>query len=144
MIRRFRIGSTVEMAVIRDGKPMKIPVELVAVPVPTRQMEKFKDEIFEFTARDVAFEDRAREKWEKKTRGVYVEAVEPGGWAALAHMAVGDLLLSCAGRAVGNVADMEKVAKMLVKESPKHVVFHVRRGIHTLYLEVEPDWGRSK
>ena len=88
------------------------------------------------------------EEWlkavEDTLQGVYVETVEPGGWAVLAHMSVGDLLLSVESSAVKDTAGLEAAMKDLAAKHPKHVVFFVRRGIHTLYLEVEPDWSRQK
>jgi S1-C subfamily serine protease len=69
-------------------------------------------------------------------------AVDPAGWAALAHLAVGDLLISVGGTAVSDAASLEAAMKKLAAEKPKHVVFFVRRGIHTMYLEIEPDWSR--
>jgi hypothetical protein len=32
----------------------------------------------------------------------------------------------------------------MAEKKPKHAVFFVRRGVHTLYLEIEPDWSRQK
>jgi serine protease Do len=144
MIRRYRIGSEVEMTVRRNGRKLKLPVKLVKAPVPVREMKKYKDETFEFTGRDVAFADRAREKWKKTQRGVYVEAVERAGWAALAGMKVGDLLLTVNGGKVARVADLEEAMKQIAEKKPKQVIFFVKRGIHTLFLEMEPDWGRLK
>ncbi len=144
MIRRYRIGSETEMSVIRGGKKRKIKIKLVRAPVPVREMKRYKDEVFEFTGRNVAFMDRAQQKWSKKQRGVYVEDVQRAGWGALAGLGVGDLLLKVGKQGVNSVADLERVMKGLRKKQPRHVVFFVRRGVHTLYLELEPDWGKSK
>jgi len=144
MIRRYAVGSRVEMTVIRDGVELKIPVELVSSPVPENQKKKYKDEFFDFTGREIAFIDCVREKWEKDQTGVYVSSVQEGGWAALAKMRVGDLLLSANGTPVNSIDELEKVIKNIVQEKPRYVVFFVKRGIHSLYLEVEPDWEQSK
>jgi serine protease Do len=144
MVRRYRIGSKVDMTVLRNGKKLKIPVKLVRAPVPVREMKKYKDETFEFTGRDVAFADRAREKWKKGQKGVYVEAVERAGWAALAGMRAADLVLTVNGAKVARATDLEGAMKRIAEKKPKQVVFFVKRGIHTLFLELEPDWGRLK
>jgi S1-C subfamily serine protease len=144
LVRKFKIGARVEVAVIRDGKDQKIALELPQAPVAPRELKKYKDEIFEFTARDLAFEDRVREKLGDAQKGVLVEAVEPAGWAALAHMAVGDLLLAVGPKSVNDVAALETAMTELAGKKPKHVVFFVRRGVHTMYLEIEPDWNRGK
>jgi S1-C subfamily serine protease len=143
MIRRYRIGSEAEMTVLRGGEKQKLKIELVRAPVPVREMKRYKDEAFEFTGRDVAFMDRAREKWAEKQRGVFVEAVERAGWASLAGLNVGDLLLRIGGKEVNDVGELEAALEELGRTRPRHVVFFVRRGVHTLYLELEPDWERA-
>ena len=144
LIRKFKIGAKVAMTVIREGKELKLTLELPREPAPPRELKKYKDEVFEFTARDLAFEDKVREKLGGEQKGAFVEAVEPAGWAALAHMAAGDLLLAVGPAVVADVAGLEAAMKDLAGKRPKHVVFFVRRGIHTMYLEIEPDWSRQK
>ncbi len=143
MIRRYRIGSDVEMTVVRGGEKKKIKVKLVRAPVPVREMKRYKDDVFEFTGRDVAFMDRTSQKWSEKQTGVYVESVEMAGWAALAGVHVGDLLMEVGGKPVKNVDEFEKLMKELREKKPRHVVFFVRRGVHTVYLELEPDWASA-
>ncbi len=144
MVRRYKIASKAEMTLLRDGKRKKIEVELVRAPVPVREMQRYKDAVFEFTGRNVAYMDRATRKWSKKQKGVFVAAVEPAGWAALAGLGGGDLLLTVDGKQVDDVARLEKVMKRLRKSKPRQVVFFVRRGVHTRYLELEPDWTKVK
>jgi serine protease Do len=140
MIRRYRIGSQVEMSVLRDGTKMKIKVKLPRSPVPPGEMERYRDIQFEFGGRDVAFIDRARRKWKQEQKGVFIESVDPGGWAALAGLSVGDLLLKVNGVEVNGASGIKARMKELSKEKPRFVVFFVRRGVHTRYLEFEPDW----
>jgi serine protease Do len=144
MIRRYKIGSKAEMTVLRGGQRKKIEVELVRAPVPVREMKRYKDEVFEFTGRNLAYMDRATQKWSKKQKGVFVAAVEMAGWAALAGLRGGDLLLTVDGKPVDDVSRLEKVMKALRKSRPRQVTFFVRRGIHTRYLELEPHWEKSK
>ncbi|HOX06049.1 MAG TPA: PDZ domain-containing protein [Planctomycetota bacterium] len=141
MIRRYKIGAEAEMTVVRAGKPVKLKIELPAAPVPVAEMKRYRDEVFEFTGRDVAFNDRARNKWEESQAGVFVEAVEQAGWGALAGMRVGDLLLEIDGQPVADVAALEKIMKALRATKPASVTFFVKRGVHGMYLELEPDWA---
>jgi S1-C subfamily serine protease len=141
MIRRYKIGTEAEMTVIRAGKPLKLKVELPAGPVPPAEMKRYRDEVFEFTGRDVAFADRTRNNWVEGQSGVFLESVEGAGWAALAGMRVGDLLLEIDAKPVADVAALENAMKALRAAKPPTVTFFVKRGIHTLYLELEPDWA---
>ena len=109
LIRQYDIGKTVELTVIRDKTKMKIPVELVRSPRLQREMKKYRNDDFEFTARDVSFFDAAEEQWNSRQVGALVEDVKSGSWAELGSLYVGDLILkwtanrsrtwrACAGR----------------------------------------------
>jgi S1-C subfamily serine protease len=101
---------------------------------------KFRDENFEFTARDVAFLDIAEEQWDRTQRGALVEEVKPGGWAELGSLYVGDLILEMDGQAVTDVDSLKKLAAQIAAKKASSVVMKVQRGIHTEYLELEPSW----
>ena len=90
LIRSYRAGSEVEFSVLRDGEELKIVVELVRAPKLDREMRKYRDELFEYTARDITFFDKAKENWEQEEQGVLVSEVISGGWAALGVLHVGD------------------------------------------------------
>lgn len=152
MVRQYKIGATAELTVLRDlttstdtvrtGKEeLKIPIELTASPKLSREMKKYRDDIFDFTVREIGFLDRAREKWEENQQGVLVESVGEGGWAALAHLAVDDLILTIDGQKVNDVASIEKIMKKVAEVKPKSVVLRVQRGIHDLYIELKPSWS---
>ena len=44
------------------------------------------------------------------------------------------------GKRISTVAELEKMLKQFRETKPRRVVFFVRRGIHTCYLELEPKW----
>lgn len=139
-IREYKVGSVVNLKVRRGTAEMQVPVELVRAPELAREMKKYQDENFEFTVRDITFFDKATEKWEAVQRGVLVDQVKPGGWAALGQLAVSDLIVEVDGQPVNDVAAMEAVLKNTAESKPKAVVFKVVRGIHMLFLEFEPKW----
>jgi S1-C subfamily serine protease len=105
-------------------------------------MKKYRNDDFEFTARNVSFFDAAEEQWDKRQQGALIEEVKPGSWAELANLYAGDLVVEVDGQPVSNVdalrQDMEKIAAV---QKPA-VVMKVLRGIHTAYLEFEPQWKK--
>jgi len=141
MIRQYAIGDKVELTVVRTGKEEKVKVELLRAPLLGREMKKYRSDTFDLTVRDIAFLDKTENKWDDNLRGVYVEDVKPGGWAAVGNMTGGDVVLDVSGAGTGNVAAFEKTMERVESEKPKSVVFHVLRGIHHVFVEVEPDWG---
>lgn len=140
LIRQYDVGKTVELTVIRDGKQSKMPVELVRSPRLQREMKKYRNDDFEFTARDVSFFDAAQEQWENEQHGALVEDVRSGSWAELGSLDAGDLILEVNGKPVTRVDDLKQQMESIAAERKTVVVMKVLRGIHTLYLEMEPNW----
>jgi S1-C subfamily serine protease len=66
-------------------------------------MKKYRNDDFEFTARNVSFFDSAEEQWDKAQQGALVDEVKPGSWAELANLYAGDLVVEVDGQPVGNV-----------------------------------------
>jgi serine protease Do len=140
MIRQYKIGSVVELSIVRDKTPEKLKVTLETSPRLSREMKKYEDTNFEFRVRDLAAADRLEQGLPEDQRGVVVESVREGGWAALAHLAVGDLLLAIDGDTVADVAAVQARMKRINDEKPPTVVFRVKRGIRTFFVELQAGW----
>jgi serine protease Do len=140
LIRQYKIGSKAALTVVRDGKQMDVPVILDASPRLPREMKKYEDPNFEFRVRDIAAADRVSARLPTDLSGVLVDAVREGGWAALGHLADGDMLLTIDGDAMPDVETVQKKMASVASAKPKSVVLKVRRGIRTFFVELEPDW----
>src|SRR6266851_684670 len=140
LIRQYDVGKTVVLTVLRDKGELKIPVELVRSPRLKRELKKYRNEDFEFTSRDVSFFDAAEEQWSGDQRGALVEEVKSGSWAELGSLYVGDLILEVDGESAENVDALRRRLEQIAAERKTVVVMKVLRGIHTLYLELEPNW----
>jgi serine protease Do len=140
IIRQYKIGSTVELSVIQDKTPQKMKVTLETSPRLPREMKKYDDPNFEFRVRDIAAADRLEEGLPLDQHGVLVDAVREGGWAALAHVAVGDLLLAIDGDAVADVEAVQAKMTQIAARKPSSVVFRVKRGIRTFFVELQGSW----
>ncbi len=90
--------------------------------------------------RDVAAADRAAARLPADQPGVLVDAVREGGWAALGHLADGDLLLAIDGTPVADVESVQKKMTAIAEAKPRTVVLQVRRGIRTFFVELETGW----
>jgi S1-C subfamily serine protease len=107
-------------------------------------MKKYEDPNFEFRVRDVAEMDRLQLGAQAGETGVLVEAVREGGWAALAHLADGDIILSVNGEDVVDVASLQKTMETIAANKPKAVVMRVRRGFRTFFVEMQTGWRESR
>jgi S1-C subfamily serine protease len=104
-------------------------------------MKKYEDPNFEFRVRDITAADQAERSWAEGLRGVLVEAVREGGWAALAHLADGDLVMEIDGTAVEDVEAVQQRMQSIAETRPAAVVLQVRRGIRTLFVELQSAWA---
>jgi serine protease Do len=141
MVRQYAVGKTVKLDVVRDGKAMVVDIILAPSPQSSRELSEYRDPHFEFTARDITFQDKVQQKLEGGVQGPIIIGVEMGGWAALAHLAVGDIVQSVDGDSVVDAAALQTRMKAIEEKKPARVVFFVRRGVHTLFVEIEPDWS---
>jgi serine protease Do len=140
LIRQYDIGKKVELYVIRGKEQLKIPVELVRSPRLKREMKKYRNDDFEFTAREVSFFDRVEEQWNNDQSGALVEDVKSGSWAELGTLSPGDLILDVNGQRIDGIDSLRQQMEKIAASKEKMVVIKVLRGIHTSYLEIEPNW----
>lgn len=140
LIRQYDVGKKIELTILRDKAEQKISVELERSPRLQREMKKYRNDEFEFTARDICFFDAADEQWRSDQRGALVEDVKPGSWAELGSLGVGDLILEVGGNPVGNVEALRQEMEKISTDKKPVVLMKVLRGIHTSFLEIEPAW----
>jgi len=140
MVRQYPIGKSVGLEVVRAGRTMVVDVVLEASPRSTRELVEYRDSHFDFSARDLTFMDRVQENLDRAQDGALVTSVDTGGWAALAQLAVGDIVLSVDGGKIASAAELEGRMGRIARERPGRVVFFVRRGVQTLFVELEPAW----
>ena len=140
LIRQYDIGKTVEVTILRDKIRQKIAVELARSPRLQREMKKYRNDDFEFTARNTSFFDVAEQQWDPGERGALVEDVKSGSWAELGSLYVGDLILQVDGKEISGVDDLRQEMERVASAKKTIVIVKVLRGIHTLYLEMEPNW----
>ena len=140
VIRRFAIGATVSLTVNRDGSEVAVPVTLAAAPPLAREMKRYEDDDFGFRARDLADADRRDPRLDRNLSGVLVDGVSNGSWASLGHLAAGDVILAIDGRDVTNVEDLAARLKEIHAARPSSVVVFVRRGVKSLFLDLQPAW----
>ena len=140
LIRQYDIGKTVELTVLRGKQQLKVPVELARSPRLRREMKKYRNDDFEFTAREVSFFDRVDQQWNNDQWGALVEDVKSGSWAELGTLSPGDLILEVDGQRIDGVDTLRQQMERVAACKQKVVIIKVLRGIHTSYLEFEPNW----
>jgi serine protease Do len=140
LIRAYKVGGEVTLEGLRSGQPLKLTATLARQPKPSSELPEYKDDRFEFTARELSLNDRVDDKLGADVRGLKVSAVQNAGWTALAGLSAGDILLTVDGKPMDSVATLKALLQGYRDSKPRRVVLFVRRGVHTFYLEIEPKW----
>ncbi|MCY3757956.1 MAG: PDZ domain-containing protein, partial [Acidobacteria bacterium] len=143
MIRAYRVGSQAEFTVIRSGETSTVSAELVAMPTPEGELPVYEDLLFEFTARDISYLDRIANRWSDEESGALVSQVDAGGWAAVAGLKARDLIKAVDHREVRGVQDLEARLEAAGDSKPTNIPLFVKRGIYTLFLELQPNWSQG-
>jgi serine protease Do len=140
LIRQYKAGSEAELSGVRSGEPLKVTVALGKTPKPASDLAEYKDELFEFSARELSLNDRVNERLKDSQQGVRISSVSMGGWAALAGLGTGDVLFSVEGQSIDSIDALKRVMKTISQNKPQRVKMFIKRGIYTAFLELEPKW----
>lgn len=139
-VRSLEPGLSAEVGLLRDGAAIAVEVELLETPKSEGEVDRETNRAFGFSVRDLTFFDKARHRWPNDTTGVLVTEVEEGGWAGLAHLRSGDLLLSIESRRVPDVETWRRLMESLEEGEPAKIVFSILRGVETRFLFVDTNW----
>ncbi len=136
-------GEEVTLSVLRpgEGAPRELNLRLEPRPAEPSPRDRVRQETLEVAVRDVAFEDRRSEDWERDQPGALVVEIEQGSWAQMAGLRLGDLVLRVAGREIADAEAFNRVVRALLDERPRVIPLYVRRGQRTHFIFIEPDWG---
>lgn len=140
LIRQYRVGVEVVLSVRRGEQDLEVKVPLERGHEGIADLDSHESEILEFTARDLAQEDRVSRKLPSDFKGVLITSVTRAGWAALAGLRNNDILLSIDGRPIDSIETLKPILADLEKNNSSPIILFVRRGITTRYIELEPTW----
>jgi serine protease Do len=140
MLRQYRPGASVPLTILRDGAEQSVTVPVRTAWPRESEMRRYDDAEFGLRVREMSERDMDDPRLKDAPRGVIVDAVEPGGWAALAQLATGDVVLEIDRQAVQSVDAAAARLKAARQARAKEIVLRVRRGTRTLFVEIEPAW----
>jgi serine protease Do len=140
LVRRFRVGRQIDCEVLRDGSPVTLTIELEEDLQTAEDRQRYQDEAFDLTLERLTELNRIHRSLPPGLAAVNVAQVEAGGWAQLAGLRGGDLILSIDGEPTGHVSEAEALLKRSATAQTRRVVLFIQRGIRTLFVELEPSW----
>jgi serine protease Do/serine protease DegQ len=121
-----RLGSTVELTILRDGQKRDVRVKLEKIPEP--QEVAAVEEREALSGASFVNPDSG-----DSTKGIIVKEVQRGSPAWLAGLRERDVVAAVNRRAVTNVSEFEKA----LKDGGRQVALSVRRGNEDLFLIIQ-------
>ncbi len=139
-VRSLGIDEAVKVTVLREGKPVEVAVKLERTRIGPEEARRDENKDWEMTVRELTFFDRDENRWGEDVQGVLVDSAERAGWAGIAGIDAGELIVSIDGTPVPDLATYRKKMEDLAKAQPQRVVFVTLRGTRTSYKFAEPEW----
>ncbi len=139
-IEDMDIGVEARFQVLRDGAEVEVKVLLEETPGTVADARSEEDTILEYKVRELTYLDRVDRELPMDLTALLVQDAEDGGWAAVAGLQAGDVLLSLQGEPVPTIATFKDITRRLHDARPERVRFFVRRGRDTTFVFVRPDW----
>jgi len=143
-IRQYRSGTPAKFSLWREGATRDVEVTLEEQPVPAAEMPWWQDNQLEFSAREIAFDDRVRLQIATDAKGAIIESAVPAGWAALAGLRADDMVEAAGGQRVANLEDLKRAREEAVASGKSWWVLLVRRRGQTLFVEINLKPTKSK
>jgi S1-C subfamily serine protease len=144
LIRQYRNNAPAVFTIWREGQKMEVTVMLEEQPVPPAELPWWNDQQLEFSAREIAFDDRVRLQLPTDTRGVLVESAMPAGWASLGGLRADDVIERADGTRITDLEQLKQSREQAVSGAKEWWVLLVRRRGQTLFVEMNLKPARVK
>ena len=137
MVASTSVGKTVNVKLMRDGKPKELKVTIGEMPEEPSAAAESPEEEYQLGLRVVDATDPQAQRFEPQTStGVVIIEIKPNTPAQRAGFAVGDVVLGIGGKTIGGVDAFRQAVAALTRGRP--TLFHVLRGERKLYIAVTP------
>ena len=135
------VGSKARFSALRDGKPRDFDIVLSPSPVDTSGLRTLANSRLRAQLRELGFYDRVGLRLPSTTRGVFIDGVESGGAAGLAHLRRGDVITRVGGQAVASPTELSQALEAaLASGSDDLIALEAIRGNQTRILFLERYW----
>jgi len=140
-VHDLTVGTSAKFSALRDGKPMQFAISVQPSPVDTSGLRTLAVARLRAQLRELGFYDRVAMKLATDRAGVFIDGVESGGAAGLAHLKRGDVIVRLGERAVNTPTDLSAALEQaLAAPGTGLIPLQVIRGNQTRILYLERYW----
>ena len=127
---------------MRDGKTRDFELTVSPSPLDTSGLRTLAIGRLRAQLRELGFYDRVALRLPASRNGVYIDGVESGGAAGLAHLRRGDVVTHLGHEAVGTPTELSRALEtaLAASGSDNQIPLQVIRGNQTRILYLERYW----
>lgn len=133
-------GDNAEVKIWRKGKTEELSIKLAETPMSQYLADESSNELLGFSAKELTKDIIMAKQLDFDTDGVWVSRVERAGWADLAGLQVGDLLLKVDNHDLHNLEELNIFFGRFETEKPQYVTFFVKRRTETRFLFIKTNF----
>jgi serine protease Do len=140
-VHDLTVGTQAKFSAVREGKPVEFAIDVQPSPVDTSGLRTLAIDRLRAQLRELGFYDRVALKLPTDRAGVFIDGVESGGAAGLAHLKRGDVIVSLGERAVADPGELSAALEhALAAPGTGLIPLQVIRGNQTRILYLERYW----
>lgn len=129
------------LKVWRKGKIRSVNVKLIDSPISQFLADEISSERLGFSAKELTRDIIMRKQLEYDIEGVWISKVEQAGWADIAGLQIGDLLIKVNDKALQNLDQLKNYLKQIDNEKPEYISFFIKRGAETQFLFIKTNFN---
>lgn len=135
------VNTATRFSAVRDGKPIEFEFTVLPSPVDTSGLRTLAITRLRAQLRELGFYDRVAMKLATDSQGVFIDGVESGGAAGLAHLKRGDIITRLGGSAVSTPGELSRALEQALTTPGNGLIpMQVIRGNQTRILYLERYW----
>ncbi len=120
--------------VYRDSAKKEIEVNLSETPISQFLAREVSSEFLGFGVKELTQDVILSQKLDMDSEGLWVSRVERGGWADVAGLQVGDLLLKINGWKTNDIKTIKRHFDTVKKENKEYIMMFINRRGRTQFL----------
>ena len=133
-IVREHESDKIVFTVFRNGRFLDISVTLGEAPISSYLADELSNALLGFSAKELTQDIIIAKQLEYDTEGVWVSKVERAGWADVAGLQVGDLLLKINEKKISALSDLKTCFEKIERDKPEYISLFIKRGSETRFL----------
>ncbi len=126
--------------IFRNNAVQPLSVELADTPIGQFLAEEVTTTALGFSVKELTKDIILAKQLNFDTEGVWVSRVEQAGWADIAGLSVGDLILKANNRAISELDDIRGFFDETDRNKPDYVSLFIRRGTETRFLFIKTNF----